>query len=148
MFHSTYPCAQYAAFWHVAPLHIANAVLQNTSDPYWWPYFMLCLDSYADLYGAFRVAGAIIKSLLSIALRLRVITPSKAQALMAQVDEKGIHHSHDQSISASFIVDLDLADVDPLAAQLMSLSNSFDDMALFGEFTELETDTLVAGEDS
>lgn len=146
LFRYTYSCASYAAFWHVALLQIANAVVQDTEDPQWWAYFMLCLNCYADLYGAFRIAGGIAKSLLSVALRLKVITASEALALLARISERGIDDTNIQNISASFVVDLNLADADRVAAQLMSLNKSFEDLTLFGEFTEIEPDTMATGQ--
>lgn len=146
LFRYKFACAPYAAFWHTALLHVANAVMQDTEDPQWRSYFVLCLDSYAELYSSFRIAGGIVKSLLSIALRLKAITVSEAHALLAQVSEKGLHHTDIDDISASFVVDLNLVYVDRVAAQLTSLNKAFDDLALFGEFTEIEPDTSAKGE--
>jgi hypothetical protein len=123
-------------------LHIANGVLRDTEDPQWRAYFLFCVNCYVDLYGAFRVAGGIIKSLLSIALRLRVITASEARSMMVRANENGTHHSNSTAISASFIVDLCLANADHESAQLMSLNSAFDDLALFGEFTEIEPEKI------
>ncbi|KAM4062337.1 fungal zn(2)-Cys(6) binuclear cluster domain-containing protein [Hirsutella rhossiliensis] len=141
VFRYTFACAMYAAFWHVALMYIANAVIQDTEDPQWRGYLMLCLDGYGDLFGAFPVAGAIAKSLLSMALRLSVVTSSEARVLMAGIYEKGAHHPSTEQISASFVVDLDLAVTDRAAAELANLNNSFDDLVMFQEFTQLEPNT-------
>ncbi|KAJ6439386.1 Nitrogen assimilation transcription factor nirA [Purpureocillium lavendulum] len=146
VFRYTFRCAAYAAFWHVALLHVANAAMQDTEDPQWRGYFMLCLEGYADLFGAFPVAGAIAKSLLSMALRLDVITSSEARFLISRIYEKGAQRSHAEQISASFVVDLNLAVTDPEAPQLANLNDAFDDLVMFQEFTQLEPSTTVGGD--
>ncbi len=140
VFRHTYPCASYAVFWHFALLHVANAVLQDTADPEWHDYFTFCLDSYADLFCGFRVAVGIVKSLLNIALRLNVMKMVEAQELISRVRDKGRHHTQLNSISASFVVDLNLAVTDHEAAQLVSLGENFDDITLFHELLEMEPD--------
>ncbi|PWI64680.1 hypothetical protein PCL_08689 [Purpureocillium lilacinum] len=143
VFRYTHPCASYAILWHVALLHVANAVMQDTKDPQWRAYFMLCMNSYADLCGAFRVVEGIVTSLLSIALRLRITNASEARALVARVHAKGGHDTDTQRITASFVIDLDLAVTDRQGAQLESLYQSFDDLTLFQEFTEVECEKLA-----
>jgi hypothetical protein len=135
MFRATYPCAHYAIFWHVALLHVANAVLHDTRDSQWRAYFNLCVDSYADLFGAFRVAEGIVRGLLSVALRQGIVSGVEAQAYLSRVHANGVHHTSLENISASFVVDLKLAVMDHDAAQLDTLAKNFDDLALFDEFT-------------
>lgn len=145
VFRYTFACASYAAFWHVALMHVGNAALQCIEDPEWRSYFILCLDGYGDLFGAFPVAGAIAKSLLSMALRLSAITSSEARNLMARISEKGTHHPYTDQTSASFVVDLDLAVTDRAAAELAKLNNAFDDLVIFQEFTQLVASTETDG---
>ena len=134
MFRHTFPCASYAIFWHIALLHVANAALQDIADPQWRDYFLLCLNGYADLFVSFRVSEGIIKSLLSIALRLNIMTTAEAQALISRIHSSAMHHSNLEEVRPSFIVDLDLAVIDRSAAQLDTLCNSFDDLTIFKEF--------------
>lgn len=109
----------------------------DAKDPQWRAYFMLCVNSYADLFGAFRVVEGIVTSLLSMALRLRITDASEARALLARVHAKG-KHIDTQRITASFVVDLNLAVTNRDGARLDSLCSGFDDLALFQEFTEVE----------
>lgn len=143
MFRYTYSCASYAIFWHVALLCVANAVLQDTQDPQWRPYFMLCVNSYSDLFGAFRVAEGIIRDLLSIAVAQGSMGGAEARALAQSVQARGIHHTDIGRISTSFVVDLELAMTDRDAAQLKILSENFDDLTLFDEF--LAADPIEVG---
>ncbi|POR32983.1 Nitrogen assimilation transcription factor nirA [Tolypocladium paradoxum] len=138
VFRHTYSCASYAIFWHVALLCVANAVLQDTQDPQWRPYFMLCVNSYAVLFGAFRVAEGIVRGLLSIAVSQGSMRGAEARALAQSVQARGIHHTDIGRISTSFVVDLKLAITDRDAAQLEILSNNFDDLTLFDEFIAVE----------
>jgi tRNA A-37 threonylcarbamoyl transferase component Bud32 len=137
VFRYTYPCASYAAFWHVALLLVSNAVMRNTEDAQWRAYFMFCVNSYADLFGAFAVAGAIVKSLISIGLRLGIIKASEARTLMGRLHENGLHHKDFKTIKSLIVVDLSLAVTDVAAARRLS-SDSLEDLILFQEFTELE----------
>ena len=120
--------------------------MQDTKDPQWRAYFMLCMNSYADLCGAFRVVEGIVTSLLSIALRLRITSASEARALVARVHAKGGHDPDTQRITASFVIDLNLAVTDRQGAQLESLYQSFDDLTLFQEFTEVEYEKLAVSQ--
>ena len=140
VFRYTYPCASYAVFWHVALLHVANAVLRDTSDPEWHRYLTLSLDGYADLFRAFPVAIAIVKSLLNVGMRLSVMEMAEAQEWINRVRNKGRHHTRLDNISASFVVDLNLAATDEKAAQLATLGSNFDDVSLFHELLHLEPD--------
>jgi plasmid stability protein len=130
-----HPCAKYAILWHMAPLYVANAALHNTHDPRWREYFMICVDSYADLLGAFRVAAGIVKSLLAIAIRHGAMSAAEARIILNQVLTKGTHHADVDDITAAFVVDLDLAVTQPFAARLKALAGKFDDITLFDEFT-------------
>ncbi|KAB5518105.1 hypothetical protein GE09DRAFT_915955, partial [Coniochaeta sp. 2T2.1] len=68
-FRDTYTCSSYAIFWYTALLYVANAALEDAEDSQWRSYFNLCLTSYAELFGTFRMAEGIVRSLLYIALR-------------------------------------------------------------------------------
>jgi len=153
VFRSMHPYTKYAVFWHMALLHVANAALHNTSDPRWREYFMICVDSYAELLGAFRVAAGIVKSLLAIAIRRSAISVVDARTILNQVLTKRTHHANVNDITATFVVDLDLAVTQPFAARLEALAGRFDEVTLFEDFITASVspempdgNTLVDGE--
>src|SRR4051812_22413124 len=143
VFRATYPCKRYTIFWHIALLQVANAVLHDTEDPEWRTYLELCLDGYADLYYSFRVAGAIPRALLSIGLSQGVVSAVEAKALLNAVLLRATHRI--ENVSATFIVDLDLAVAHRSAAQLETLTKNFDELTLFEEFTTI-TDAAATAE--
>ncbi|KAK7985506.1 hypothetical protein PG996_005254 [Apiospora saccharicola] len=135
MFRSSYQCAGFTAFWHVALLYVGNAALEDSRDPQWRQYLDICVGGYADLYGAFRVAGGIAKSLLSLAVYRGLITMVEAQALLSSVHANGTHHISVEHITTTFVVDLNTAVSDRGAALLEQLADNFDGLAIFEEFT-------------
>ena len=143
-----YTCHNYAIFWHMALLYVANAALEDMDDPQWRSYFTLCLNCYADLFGTFRVAGGIVRSLLSIALRKGMMDGSEAQTLLQRVNDKSGDYETLKSISSGFVVDLNLAVTDRNAAQLEPLAELFDNLRLFHEFIDTEVPDAPGGIDS
>lgn len=122
----------------MALLYVANAALEDISDPHWRAYFTLCLNCYADLFGTFRVAGGIVRSLLSMALRKGMMNGGEAQALLQRVSNKGRDYEILTATSSGFVVDLNLAVTDRNAAQLEPLTELFDSLRLFHEFIHAE----------
>jgi hypothetical protein len=118
----------------MALLHVANAALQDTTDPQSKAYFRLCVNCYGDLFMAFRVAEGIVRSLLSIALRKGAMTGAEAQALLQRVRGNGPRYQNLKTITATFVVDLNLAVTDREGAQVESLADMFDNLRLFDEF--------------
>ena len=130
VFKYTFPRASCAILWHIALLHVANWALYDTANPEWRAYFLLCIDSYTDLFVGFRISGAIAKSLLSMALRLGVIESSEARVLVEQVYSSVIHHTGLERMGSGLVVDLNLALIDHTAAQLDTLCEDFDNIQL------------------
>lgn len=130
----------------MAPLHVANAALEDTTDPQWRAYFTLCVNCYADLFGAFRVAEGIVRSLLSIALRKGAMSGAEAQGFMQRVYAKGLSHEMvGKANTATFVVDLKLAMTDRPAAKLEILAELFDNLSLFDEFIDANPPEIGTG---
>ncbi|KAB5585145.1 hypothetical protein GE09DRAFT_17115 [Coniochaeta sp. 2T2.1] len=135
-FRDTYACSSYAIFWHMALLYVANAALEDVNDPQWRPYFNLCVTSYGDLFGTFRVAEGIVRSLFYIALRKNMMTLPEVQAALQRLaSKKGA--SAPSPTTSGFVVDLNLAMTDREGAQLEPLNELFDDLRLFNEFMDI-----------
>lgn len=123
----------------MALLYVANAALEDVNDPQWRAYFNLCVTSYADLFGTFRVPEGIVRSLLSIALRKGMISGEEAQGALERVTaKKGRSYPVVKPTSSGFVVDLNLAVTDREGAQLEPLNELFDILRLFNEFIDPE----------
>jgi hypothetical protein len=120
--------------WHTALIHIANAILGDTKDPAWRFYLFFCVESYGELRRAFRFAETIGRSILSMALQQGDLSADEARRLMVQFEENRLT-SPSEDIRATFMADLNLAMTDPEEASVESLSDRFEDIALFREFT-------------
>jgi hypothetical protein len=141
-FQGTYGCSSYAIFWHMALLYVANAALEDVSDPQWRAYFNLCVTSYGELYGNFRVAEGIIRSLLTIALCKGMMGGAEAVAILERVmapkSRVALPVAKLGSGAGGFVVDLNLAMTDRDGAQLVPLDELFDTLCLFNDFIETE----------
>lgn len=136
VFRHTFTCASYSILWHIALLHVANGALQDKSDPQRRAYFMLTLNSYTDLFIPFRVSKGIVKSLLSMALRLGVMQTTEALTMINRIHTLAIHDTNLERERANFVIDMNLANMDRQSARLDILSNNFDELVLFGELME------------
>ncbi|KAG8671404.1 hypothetical protein FPOAC2_04740 [Fusarium poae] len=128
------PCSSYTMLWHSALIHVANAILGDTRDPAWRFYLFFCVQSYGNLRGSFRFAETIGRSILSMTLQQGDISAEEARKLMEQFEENRLSSPSDD-IRATFMADLNLAMTDPEGASVESLSDKFEDIALFREFT-------------
>lgn len=144
VFRYTYPCARYSVFWHMALLDVANAALEDTSDAQWRAYFGLCVNCYADLFGAFPVAEGIVRSLLSMGLRDSTISAPEAQSFLHRVRSRGLHPSYLNPTTSTMVVDLKLATTDRNAAQLKAMADMFDSLTLFDQFIHNPEEAAVA----
>ncbi|KAG5768988.1 hypothetical protein H9Q73_013688 [Fusarium xylarioides] len=134
VYRETYACSSYTMLWHTALIHIANAILGDTKDPAWRFYLFFCVESYGELRRAFRFAETIGRSILSMALQQGDLSTDEARRLMVQFEENRLT-SPSEDIRVTFMADLNLAMTDPEEASVESLSDRFEDIALFREFT-------------
>ncbi|KAF5601626.1 nitrogen assimilation transcription factor nit-4 [Fusarium pseudocircinatum] len=134
VYREKYACSSYTMLWHTALIHIANAILGDTKDPAWRYYLFFCVESYGELRRAFRFAETIGRSILSMALQQGDLSADEARRLMVQFEENRLT-SPSEDIRATFMADLNLAMTDPEEASVESLSDRFEDIALFREFT-------------
>ncbi|KAF5638665.1 nitrogen assimilation transcription factor nit-4 [Fusarium sp. NRRL 52700] len=134
VYREKYACLSYTMLWHTALIHIANAILGDTKDPAWRFYLLFCVESYGELRRAFRFAETIGRSILSMALQQGDLSTDEARRLMVQFEENRLA-SPSEDMRATFMADLNLAMTDPKEASVESLSDRFEDIALFREFT-------------
>lgn len=120
--------------WHTALIHVANAILGDTRDPSWRFYLFFCVQTYGELRRSFRFAETSGRSILSMTLQQGDISAEEARKLMEQFEENRLSKPSDD-IRATFMADLNLAMTDPEGASVESLSDKFEEIALFREFT-------------
>jgi hypothetical protein len=127
--------ATHSILWHDALLYVANAVVNDVSDPDWHFYFVMCLWGYIGLYPAFQVAGSILQGLLYVAIRLERIDMKTARCLLYRLRQRGDHHGVTESTSATK-VDLETAVKDHDAAQADALAKKMNDLEIFEDFVD------------
>ncbi|UPK90465.1 hypothetical protein LCI18_001400 [Fusarium solani-melongenae] len=134
VYRNTYATSTYTMLWHTALIHIANAVLDDTSDPAWRFYLSFCLQCYVTLQQPYAFTEAIGRSLLSMTLQKGHLSPTEARQMMRKF-EHDLSSKPPDDIRATFMADLNLAMTDPDKASVESLADRFEDIALFQEYT-------------
>ena len=129
----------YSILWHSGLIYLANGVLQDTSDPEWRIYFLLCIYAYENLGRPYRISGMVAQGLLSMSLRDTNITAYEAREIMEDLRDRGLDHvkkNMEEEIRATFMVDLTLALDDPVEATVENMARQFDSLALFQEIMD------------
>jgi hypothetical protein len=128
--------------WHTACLYVANAVIRRAGDANSRrSYLYRCLEGYKALYPRYAASVPISKGLLSMAVSSGLMTSQEAFAYLSQLLAKKEHQSPVAGPTEScFMVDLDLALTDQVAAHIDSLAQRFDDMVMFDNFTHGRAD--------
>ncbi|KAF4452232.1 Nitrogen assimilation transcription factor nit-4 [Fusarium austroafricanum] len=134
VYRENYSCSSFTMLWHTALIHIVNAIIGDTKDINWRFYLFFCVQAYGDLRRSFRFAETIGRSILSMTLQQGEISSEEARKLMVQFEENRLS-SPSEDIRATFMADLNLAMTAPEEASVESLSDRFEDIALFREFT-------------
>lgn len=126
-------------------IYVANAMVRETgiSDAEWHYYWHLCVAGLEDLYGSFREFGSIIRALLLMALQRGAIGVEEASCVAGELAELGRQHvlvgaqqgGNGELKKSTWIVDLDLAVIDPAAAQGGNLAERFRQLMLKDAFT-------------
>lgn len=123
-------------------------------DPHRRAWFLACIDGYRALAPQFGIVNSIVQGLLGMAVQGGLLSIAEGRALMTRVkrdarrsSQLGHQQAGDRSRYAdlpdpaglvdtrSFVVDLNTAAVDPNAASIQVLTRTFDEMAMFDEFT-------------
>ncbi|KAF5656701.1 nitrogen assimilation transcription factor nit-4 [Fusarium heterosporum] len=134
VYRESHACSSYSMLWHTALIQTANAILGDKKDTAWRFYLYFCVQTYGDLRRSFTFAETTGRSLLSMALDQGDLSADEARKLMGQFEENRLS-GPTEDIRATFMADLNLAMTDPGTASVESLSDRFEDIALFREFT-------------
>ncbi|KAK1986078.1 hypothetical protein LZ30DRAFT_323503 [Colletotrichum cereale] len=131
--------ASHSFLWSTALLYFANAALRElthvTENSEKLADLRTCILGYQRLHRPFRLSQGIVRSLLSMALREGLLASSEARAIIKESNENAKHHRGSDEVQAPFIVDLDLATMNPTAAHVDSLAADFEELAILNEFT-------------
>lgn len=129
-----YSPSTFTILWQTALIYVANDLIQHTEGENWYSYLLLCLYGYQRLSRSWRVARAISKALLSMAVRRTDIAIDAVHKLLADLESQ---YPRDlDEVRAPFPMDLDSEEehdcltVEHLAGQLQ------ENMAL-REFTNI-----------
>lgn len=131
-----YRSQQCSIFWHAALLYVANAVLNDPKDPERYLYFIICVDSYRNLFRSFVLFEGLVQALLTMAIDKHAITKREARLIDRKLRSLGHRPEGAKRARGGYIVDLDLAMTDNMAANVDTLADRFEDLAVFDEFTE------------
>ena len=140
IYRSNFEESRFSLLWHTGLQYLANAMLKDTRDPEWRFYFLVCTYGYENLRRSYRLAEAMTSSLLSMAMRSGDMLCDEARRLLHQLRSRKLKSRSDENIRAPFLGDIDLAMTDANAASVENLAANFEDLALFSQFTNLDTD--------
>jgi len=136
--------ASHSFLWSTALLYFANAALrelaQVSESSEKLADLRTCFLGYQRLHRPFRLSQGIVRSLLSMALRQGLLTSSEARAIIKDSNENAKHHRGSDEVQAPFVVDLDLATMNPTAAHVESLAAEFEELAILNEFTVITSE--------
>ncbi len=138
-YRTNYMASTYSILWHSGLIYLANAVLQDTSDPEWRFYFLLCIYGYESLSRPYRISEVIAQGLLSMTLRDTDMTAAEARKIREDLKERGLDHvkrNMEEEIRATLMVDLTLALRDPVEAMAENMAKQFDSLAIFQDFLD------------
>lgn len=132
--YASYPQATFSIFWHTALMNLANALVTDTTNPEWRPYFLGCIRAYQGLYSSFSVAEVIAVGLLSMVVSKGAMDMTEAIALVHELRAKKSQKPTTRA-TGKFVADLNLAVTDREAARVDRMMDKFEEMSLLDQFT-------------
>ncbi|RYP17053.1 hypothetical protein DL765_004752 [Monosporascus sp. GIB2] len=138
-YRTNYMASAYSILWHSGLMYLTNAILQDTSDPEWRLYFLLCIYGYESLSRPYRVSEVIAQGLLSMTLRDTNMSASEARKIMEDLHECGLDHvkkNMEEEVRATFVLDQTLALSDSAGATVENMAEAFDSFAIFQDFLD------------
>jgi hypothetical protein len=144
-------------------------------DVSWRKYLWICLAAYARLAKPYRIVVNVVRGLLAMALAAEALRSDEAGAIMREVrrqceegpegadmdmgeessraeDERQTvrerREGHSDRLHASFVVDLDLAMRDRMAAQVQVIADKFEDLTMFDEFIVIDEQPSAVEEEA
>src|SRR5687768_9493846 len=126
-------------FWHTALLFSANAAIRSSGGALLtrqWR-FLRAMDGYADLHSRYPVMQTIFRGLMTIAVEAGLLGSREAVKLARKLveNENTQESTWPAPTKACFVVDLEPALVDRGLAVVDVLSQRFDEIVMFDDFT-------------
>ncbi|RYP53836.1 hypothetical protein DL768_001287 [Monosporascus sp. mg162] len=138
-YRTNYVASVYSILWHNGLIYLANAMLQDTSDPEWRLYLLLCIYGYESLSRPYRISEVIAQGLLSMTLRDTNMSASEARKIMSDLKKSGLDYVKkdlEEEVRATFMLDLTLALSDPVRATVENMAKEFDSFAISQDFLD------------
>ena len=101
-------------------------------------FLLLCVEGYQSLSVCFPVAETVLQGLLVMATEKGFLSITEARKIRDATKAKSRHHRVPDSVSATWIADLDTAITNRDAALVETLATRFQDIAVFDEYTTIE----------
>lgn len=103
-----------------------------------YQYLMLFLYGYVRLSGAWRVAKAVSKGLLSMILRQGDMSSDAARQILGDLDDDGVDRDDfNETIRATFMLDLQKAPTEPGLSTVEKLAEDFEGNAMMMDYTNI-----------
>jgi hypothetical protein len=106
-------------------LYLVNHILRCYSGPEAHFYFLLCMRGYQYLARHMPFVGGIVKSLFTMAMRLRTVLPEDARMLLEEM--RGQNQQSQEFLSA-YPIDLHATSAENSAATLESLAQEYQEI--------------------
>lgn len=128
-----------SVFWHAALLFSANASIRSAGGPLptrQWR-FLRVMDGYADLHSRYPVMEVIFRGLMTMAVETGLLGSQEAVKLARRLAEKGarLGSAGEEPTEICLVADLEVALVDRAMALVDVLSQRFDEIVMFDDFT-------------
>ena len=124
----------YSILWHTALIYVTNAILDGDMQENEHLDLLSCIYAYEILARSWRVAAAIAKSLLSLAMQKSKMSSHTARHILHDLKNDRLDVFFGE-IRATFMADLNLALTDPSSATVEYLAQQFEDNVLLKEYT-------------
>lgn len=140
IYRSTQTAATHHVCWTTGIVYVAHAMLaRRETDREWKFYFLACIYALQDLYVSFRLFSAIVQGLLTMAVRDGGITGLEARSIRKLLQEKGKHHTTDDAVKGSFMIDMDLAIRNKIEeAKVEKLAEKFEEVVIFDDLVSTD----------
>lgn len=126
-------------FWHTALLFSANFTIRNSSGtlPIRRWRFLRAMDGYADLHSRYPVMQPIFRGLMTMAVEAGLIGSQEAVKLAKRLMREDGPGKATEVIPTEtcFVVDLEMALINRGMAVVDVLSQRFDEIIMFDDFT-------------
>lgn len=134
-----YPPSHWSQYLTAIIVYAINAVVNDRHDPWQRAYlfYYIQVGQKARTEIKSTAINGTMRALLALAHDKKAITSAEAVRFIEQFrDEDCVNADEETKVNRNWAVDIDLAADDSAAANVDLLSNRFEEITLFNEFTE------------